>query len=90
MLQGHLGVVRCLYIDKYKLVSGGDQKRLIVWDYRVSVCCWYPFLSAIVSSVLPSMFERSCRNCFARFVVLSFRFNNITILLYFALCVMNE
>ena len=86
MLQGHLGVVRCLYIDKYKLVSGGDQKRLIVWDYRVSGHCWYPFLSAIVSSVLPSMFERSCRNCFARFVVLSFRLNANNIVVFCTLC----
>ena len=31
----HLGVVRCLHLDKYKLVSGGDQKKICVWDYGV-------------------------------------------------------
>ena len=36
VLQGHLGVVRCLHINEERLVSGGDQQKVIVWDYRVS------------------------------------------------------
>lgn len=36
IFEGHLGVVRCLYIDDVKLISGGDQKKIIVWDYKVS------------------------------------------------------
>ena len=31
----HLGVVRCLYLDKFKLISGGDQKKIVAWNYRV-------------------------------------------------------
>ena len=34
-LNGHLGCIRSLYIDDYKLVSGGDAKKIMVWDYRV-------------------------------------------------------
>lgn len=34
-LAGHLGVVRCLYLDEFKLVSGGDAKKIMVWDYKV-------------------------------------------------------
>ena len=37
VLQGHLGVVRCLHINDERLVSGGDQQKVIVWDYRVSM-----------------------------------------------------
>ena len=37
VLQGHLGVVRCLHINDERLVSGGDQQKVIVWDYRVSI-----------------------------------------------------
>ena len=35
-LTGHLGVVRNLYMDEYKLVSGGDAKKIMIWDYKVS------------------------------------------------------
>jgi hypothetical protein len=28
----HVGVVRCLYMDEYKLVSAGDKRKIIVWD----------------------------------------------------------
>nr|KAG5699726.1 hypothetical protein BaRGS_022124 [Batillaria attramentaria] len=35
-LQGeHLGVVRCLHINNERLVSGGDQKKICIWDYRL-------------------------------------------------------
>jgi F-box and WD-40 domain protein 7 len=36
-LIGHLGVVRHIYIDEHKLITGGDAKRLIIWDYKVSL-----------------------------------------------------
>jgi hypothetical protein len=36
VLHEHIGVVRCLYIDDYKLVSGGDCKKIVIWDWRVS------------------------------------------------------
>eukprot|EP00040_Diaphanoeca_grandis_P028487 m.165128 g.165128 ORF g.165128 m.165128 type:complete len:502 (+) comp31371_c0_seq1:115-1620(+) len=32
----HIGVVRDIYIDHHKVVSGGDQRRLIVWDLNDS------------------------------------------------------
>ena len=35
-LGGHLGNVRYLYIDEFKCVTGGDAKRIMVWDYKVS------------------------------------------------------
>jgi len=35
VLSGHLGIVRCLHISDQRLVSGGDQKKIGVWDYRV-------------------------------------------------------
>ena len=31
----HLGIVRFLYIDEFKLVSGGDAKKIMIWDYKV-------------------------------------------------------
>ncbi|XP_070181266.1 F-box/WD repeat-containing protein 7-like [Littorina saxatilis] len=33
-LKEHLGVVRCLHINNERLVSGGDQKKIVIWDYR--------------------------------------------------------
>jgi F-box and WD-40 domain protein 7 len=35
-LVGHLGVVRYMFIDNFKLVTGGDAKKIMVWDYKVS------------------------------------------------------
>ena len=35
-LVGHLGVVRYIFIDDFKLVTGGDAKKIMVWDYKVS------------------------------------------------------
>lgn len=34
-MSGHLGIVRFIQIDEQKLVSGGDAKRILVWDYKV-------------------------------------------------------
>lgn len=34
-LTGHLGIVRFCFMDEYKLITGGDAKRILVWDYRV-------------------------------------------------------
>ena len=34
-LEEHIGVVRCLYLSGNRLVSGGDQKRIAVWDIKV-------------------------------------------------------
>lgn len=42
-LSGHLGVIRSLYMDNYKLVSGGDAKRIMVWDYKVYKLKLYSF-----------------------------------------------
>ena len=36
-LTGHLGVVRNLYMDDFKLVSGGDAKKIMIWDYKVKI-----------------------------------------------------
>lgn len=40
VLEGHIGVVRCLAMKEDILVSGGDRKRLIVWDIKVCVCLY--------------------------------------------------
>ena len=34
-LEEHIGVVRCLCLLGNRLVSGGDQKRIAVWDVKV-------------------------------------------------------
>lgn len=34
-LTGHLGIVRFCYMDNYKLITGGDAKRILVWNYKV-------------------------------------------------------
>jgi F-box/WD-40 domain protein 7 len=34
-LSGHLGIVRCLHLDEFKLVSSGDAKKVMIWNYRV-------------------------------------------------------
>lgn len=34
-LEEHIGVVRCLCLSGNRLVSGGDQKRIAVWDVKV-------------------------------------------------------
>lgn len=36
-LAGHLGIVRCIYMDEHKLVTGGDAKKIMVWDYKVTL-----------------------------------------------------
>ncbi len=37
-LDNHLGVVRCLCLTEgNRLVSGGDRKRICVWDIKVGV-----------------------------------------------------
>ncbi|RMZ97509.1 F-box WD repeat-containing 7-like [Brachionus plicatilis] len=33
-LNGHLGIVRFCYMDDYKLITGGDAKRIVIWDYK--------------------------------------------------------
>ena len=35
VLEGHIGVVRCLCLRGDRLVSGGDRKRIVVWDVEV-------------------------------------------------------
>ena len=35
VLEGHIGVVRCLSLAGDRLVSGGDRKRIVVWDLKV-------------------------------------------------------
>jgi WD40 repeat protein len=36
-LAGHLGIVRYLFLDEYKLVSAGDARKIMVWNYKVRV-----------------------------------------------------
>ena len=35
ILEEHIGVVRCLSLGQFRLISGGDNKKLVVWDYKV-------------------------------------------------------
>ena len=35
VLRGHIGVVRCLSLKGNILISGGDRKRIIVWNIKV-------------------------------------------------------
>jgi WD40 repeat protein len=39
-LPGHLGVVRFIFMDEQKLVTGGDAKKIMVWDYKVNFSSW--------------------------------------------------
>ena len=36
VLEGHIGIVRCLQLKRWRLVSGGDRKRIIVWNVKVN------------------------------------------------------
>ena len=36
ILDHHIGLVRCLSIHENRLISGGDRRRLNVWDINVS------------------------------------------------------
>jgi len=36
VLEGHIGNVRCLCLAGNRLISGGDRKRIIVWNAEVS------------------------------------------------------
>ena len=36
VLEGHIGIVRCLELKRWRLVSGGDRKRIIVWNVKVN------------------------------------------------------
>ena len=36
VLQGHIGVVRCIHLMEDRLVSAGDCKRVMVWNAKVS------------------------------------------------------
>lgn len=38
VLEGHIGVVRCLHLKEDRLVSGGDRKRIVVWNVKVRAC----------------------------------------------------
>lgn len=44
-MEEHLGVVRCMHLDGDKLVTGGDAKKIIVWDYLVSDLYEWSFFS---------------------------------------------
>lgn len=35
ILDGHVGLIRCLILKGDIIVSGGDQKRIIIWDVKV-------------------------------------------------------
>ena len=35
-LEEHIGVVRCLCLLGNRLISGGDRKRIAIWDVTVS------------------------------------------------------
>lgn len=35
VLEGHIGIVRCLYLQGSRLISGGDRKRVVVWNVKV-------------------------------------------------------
>jgi WD40 repeat protein len=35
-MTGHLGIVRYLFLDEFKLVSAGDARKIMVWNYKVS------------------------------------------------------
>ena len=35
VLEGHIGVVRCLCLHGDRLISGGDRKRVVIWDVKV-------------------------------------------------------
>lgn len=35
ILEGHIGIVRCLVLRGTRIISGGDRKRIIVWDAKV-------------------------------------------------------
>lgn len=39
VLEGHIGNVRCLCLVGNRLISGGDRKRIIVWNAEVSHIC---------------------------------------------------
>ena len=36
VLEGHIGNIRCLWLVGNRLISGGDRKRIIVWNVEVS------------------------------------------------------
>ena len=33
-LSGHIGIVRAIYLDDWKIVSAGDRRKIIVWDLK--------------------------------------------------------
>ena len=37
VLEEHIGIVRCLQLFESRLVTGGDQKKLVVWDTQVRI-----------------------------------------------------
>lgn len=52
-LGGHLGNVRYIYIDEFRCVTGGDAKRIMVWDYKVSLSSEKePFLPSSIFTTL--------------------------------------
>ncbi len=52
MMQEHIGVVRCLTLHGNKLITGGDRKKIVVWDAKVSLIFhsyFFLFLSFVLS-----------------------------------------
>ena len=50
VLQGHIGVVRCIHLMEDRLVSAGDCKRVMVWNSKVKkhAMCRYIAIGIIV------------------------------------------
>ena len=40
VLRGHAGVVKCVQMDDWKVVSGGKDGMIIVWDQRMANKLW--------------------------------------------------
>ena len=56
MLQGHIGVVRCIHLMEDRLASAGDCKRVMVWNAKVS-----KVLISLLATIWSALLVVCCR-----------------------------
>lgn len=39
-MQGHAGSLKCVQMDDWKVISGGNEGMVIVWDQRMASKLW--------------------------------------------------
>ena len=69
ILEGHIGVVRCLCLHGDRLVSGGDRKRVVVWDIKVHIMYMYMGVYIVQIIVILQVYSIMCTYMYVHDIV---------------------